>query len=111
MLKYCLYLLAASLKVPLDTGQTPIQENMKNRNKEQFNARLRPEVRDVTSQLSLELNFTNEELVEVCLAALIGTKDNVIEAKRLMAQNKAKELKLSFERAGLRSVSAERMAA
>jgi DNA repair protein RadC len=50
--------------------------------------------------LSAQLNFTNEELVEVMLAALIGTKDNVIDAKRVMAQMKAKELNLTFERAG-----------
>ncbi len=72
---------------------------MKNRVKEQFNARVRKEVRDVADKLSNELNFTNEELVEVMLAALIGTKDNVIDAKRVMAQMKAKELSLSFEAA------------
>lgn len=78
---------------------------MKTIEKLQFNARLRGEVRQVADKLSDACNFTNEELVEVAFAALIGTKDTVIEAKRAMAVMKAKELRLSFERANGQSVS------
>lgn len=70
--------------------------------KQQFNARVRGSLRAAVDKLAGECNFTNEELVEVAFAALIGTKDNVIDAKRAMAQMKAKELKLTFEKAGTR---------
>lgn len=84
---------------------------MKTTEKQQFNARVRGEVRQVADKLSDACNFTNEELVEVAFAALIGTKDNVIEAKRAMAQMKAKELRLSFERANGQSVSIRQLVA
>ena len=77
---------------------------MKNSEKEQLNARVRSPLRSAIGRLAHECNFTNEELVEVAFAALIGTKDNVIEAKRAMAQMKAKELKLSFEQASFQQI-------
>lgn len=70
---------------------------MKTMEKEQLNARVRREFRQVIGKLADECNFTNEELVEVAFAALIGTKDTIIEAKRAMAASKARELNLSFE--------------
>lgn len=100
-----------SLKVTAYTGDGPFQEIMKTAPKEQFNARIRTELRQCAEKLSDACNFTNEELVEAAFAALIGTRDNVIEAKRVMAQNKAKELRLSFERAGGRPASIERLVA
>ncbi len=71
----------------------------KQQSKQQLNARVRSELRQAVEELSNACNFTNEEIVEAAFAALIGTKDNVVDAKRVLAQMKAKELKLSFEQA------------
>lgn len=63
----------------------------------QLNARVRPQLKKLVERLATECNFTKEELVEVAFASLVGTRDNIIDAKRMMAQMKAKELELSFK--------------
>lgn len=84
---------------------------MKNRSKPQFNTRVRKEVKSVADKLCIALDYTQEEIIEIAFAALVGTKDTVIEAKRLKAQMFAKELNLSFERANLQPVSSRHLVA
>lgn len=65
--------------------------------KEQFNVRVEKGLKEAVFQVCGELDYTRDELAEVALASLFGSRDGVIRAKKKKIEDKAKELQLSFE--------------
>ncbi len=65
--------------------------------KEQLNARIPGPLRLATNTVAASLGWKKEEIVEVALASVLGSKDRLVLAKREKIQEKSKELDLSFE--------------
>jgi hypothetical protein len=70
---------------------------MSNENeKQQFNVRVNPNLRSAAVDVCDRLHFTREELVEVALATILGSKDILILAKGEKVKEAVKELHLSL---------------
>lgn len=64
--------------------------------KKQFNVRLTPGLRRAASSVCDKLGYTRDELGEVAIATLLGTKDPVLRAKRKKISDIAKEYAGTF---------------
>lgn len=64
--------------------------------KEQFNARIRPDLKRAASTVAAALDWTKEEIAEVALANLLGTRDELMIVKKRKAEKVSRELNLSF---------------
>ncbi len=65
--------------------------------KKQFNVRLTEGRRTIAMTLADAAELTRDELIQAALAALIGTKDEVLLAQQRKAKRLAAELSLSFD--------------
>ena len=63
--------------------------------KEQFNVRIVPELKNAVAGVRADSDFTQDEIAEVALAVLFGSKDKLIEAKH-------EKIRLSFKKTGVR---------
>ncbi len=72
--------------------------------KEQFNVRLPVELKRAAAAVAGALGWSNQELVHVALAELLGRRDELVIVKRKMALQAAKHLKVSFKDADSQSV-------
>lgn len=81
--------------------------------KHQLNIRVKPAVRDAVTQVCERLDWTRDDLAEVAIASLLGSRDNLIKAKRDKCVQIAKELKivLSFDLPGVVPLGLELLAA
>ena len=65
--------------------------------KKQFNARIPAKLRRATSLVVASLEWSNEDIAEVALATLLGSRDELLLAKKRKIEQAAKELHLSFD--------------
>ncbi len=65
--------------------------------KEQLNTRIPAPLKTAAATVAAALGWTKEEIIEVALASLLGSRDKLIIAKREKIQEKSRELALSFE--------------
>ena len=64
--------------------------------KEQFNARIPGPLKAATSTVAAALGWKKEEIAEVALASVLGSRDRLILAKLEKIQEKSRELALTF---------------
>lgn len=64
--------------------------------KQQFNTRIPADLKRGTRIVAAALDWTVEDITEVALASLFGTKDRLILAKKERVEQAAKSLSLSF---------------
>ena len=64
--------------------------------KEQFNTRIPSDLKRGLRIVSAVLDWTVEDVTEIALASLFGSKDKTVIAKRHQVESVAKQLSLSF---------------
>lgn len=75
-----------------------MRRNIANENMEktQFNARVRPAIKVAACRVADVADFTYDEIMEAAFAALFGTTDRLLRAKRDKAKKIAKDLEVSL---------------
>lgn len=64
--------------------------------KPQFNVRIRGNLKDAIKQVCVRLDWSEQEIGEVALMSLFGSRDGLIREKRKKIQEAAREMSLSF---------------